>query len=168
MAYNTATSHGRGGSDFVSKRDGWLVALFWSAQFVILWSMYVTVVDPGSGVALKVSMVALLSATCAFTMWVLYGTRYGFSRNTLIVQSGPLKWRVPLGEIDSVRPSRNPLSAPATSLDRLHVRYGTTGILISPEDKSGFLRALVARAPQLEVVGDSAERRDRATPDRSA
>ena len=106
-------------------------------------------------------MTAFLGATFAFTIWVVYGTRYGFFRNALVIRSGPFKWRVPLGDIEWVRPSRNPLSSPATSLDRLQVRYGKRSVLISPEDKAGFLRALVARAHQLEVVGDSAERKDR-------
>ncbi len=50
-------------------------------------------------------------------------------------------------EIESVIPSRNLLSSPACSLDRLHVRYPSSrrGVLISPEDESGFLSGLVLR-----------------------
>ena len=66
---------------------------------------------------------------------------------------------MPLAAIDAVEPARNPLSSPACSLDRLRIEYGAKRIMISPLDKAGFLRALAARAPQLEVSGDSARRR---------
>ena len=69
---------------------------------------------------------------------------------------------VPLGEIESVTPSRNPLSSPACSLDRLHVRYrgSKRGVLISPDDKAGFLHELVMRCPDLRLSGGRVERQD--------
>ena len=46
-------------------------------------------------------------------------------------------------EIQDITPSRNILSAPALSLDRLKIRFGKRAfILVSPEDKDGFLRAV--------------------------
>jgi hypothetical protein len=160
MAFDTGSSHARERVWFSSKRDAWLIAVVWAAQATILWAMAMTAMDPDASLAFKFVMVLALAGTFGFTIWVVYGTRYGFSRDRLVIRSGPFKWRVPLSDIDSVRPSRNPLSSPATSLDRLHVRYGKRSVLISPEDKPGFLRALVARAPELEIVGDAAERRD--------
>jgi hypothetical protein len=162
MAFQPTSAHGRANPWFPSKRDTWLMLLVWGAQAAILWSAYQTAIDPDASLATKVLTVSLLGATFAFVLWVVYGTRYGFTRRKLLVRSGPFRWTVPLRSIDSVRPSRNPLSSPAASLDRLEVRYAERRkrILISPEDKAGFLRALVARAPHLEVVGDAAERRD--------
>ena len=66
---------------------------------------------------------------------------------------------MPLAAIDVVEPTRNPLSSPACSLERLWIRYGEKQIMISPLDKAGFLRALVQRTPQLEPFGESARRR---------
>ena len=68
-----------------------------------------------------------------------------------------MRSRVELGEIVEVSPSKSLLSAPACSLDRLHVRTRSGhGVLISPEDKAGFLRELVIAAPHLRIEGERA------------
>jgi hypothetical protein len=89
-------------------------------------------------------------------LWVLYGTKYTVTSDRLEARSGPFRFQVPLLEIDSVEPSRNPLSSPACSLDRLDIRYGRgrRHILVSPRDKVAFLRALLGACPHLELQGD--------------
>jgi hypothetical protein len=69
---------------------------------------------------------------------------------------GPFRYRVPLAEIDSVRPSRNPLSSPACSLDRLFIKWNDERrrILISPSRKTDFLRELDRRCSQLKPEED--------------
>lgn len=56
--------------------------------------------------------------------------------------------RVPLREIRLVRSTRNPLSSPALSLDRLRIEYGRRAIMISPDDKARFLEELQKRMPR--------------------
>jgi hypothetical protein len=90
---------------------------------------------------------------------VLYAVDYTLEGDALRIRASFFRWRVPLAAIDSVEPTRNPLSSPACSLDRLLIRYGARRIMISPEDKTVFLRALAARAPQLELGGERARRR---------
>ena len=88
-------------------------------------------------------------------LWILYGTRYAFTPDSLLIACGPFRFLVPLSEIRSVRPSRNPLSSPACSLDRLRVEWGAKRwILISPEDKAQFLHELDERCPQLRLEGE--------------
>ena len=102
----------------------------------------------------------LLLVAGAFQLHVLYAIDYTFEDGTLRIRASFLRWRVPLAAIDSVEPTRSPLSSPAGSLDRLLIRWGDgRRIMISPEDRPGFLRALAARAPQLEVRGELARRR---------
>ena len=88
--------------------------------------------------------------------WALYGTLYTLTENTLIIQSGPFRWVIDLEAIMEVFPTRNPLSSPACSLDRLQIRYSKSrlGMMISPQDKAGFLRDLVVRSPGLKLNGD--------------
>ena len=52
------------------------------------------------------------------------------------------------------------VSSPACSLDRLLISYreGRRKVLVSPEDKAGFLQALVARCTHLVLDGDRATR----------
>ena len=89
-------------------------------------------------------------------IWVLYSTRYIFESRVLLIRCGPFSFRVPFNEIGSVRPSRNPLSSPACSLDRLLIswRNNSRKILISPEGQADFLHRLAQRCPQLRLQGD--------------
>jgi hypothetical protein len=98
----------------------------------------------------------LCFGTPVFMLWTFYGTSYTLLADELRIRCGPLRFRVPLGEITSVSPSRNPRSGPACSLDRLEIRYGGRGsrILISPDDKRTFLEALLVRCDQLVLRGE--------------
>ena len=74
---------------------------------------------------------------------MLVGTNYTVDRDRLRIASGPFRWKVDIASITSVEPTRNPLSSPALSLDRLRIRYGESrSILVSPADTRGFLRAI--------------------------
>ena len=92
----------------------------------------------------------ILAATIGLVLWIFLSTYYEIDGRDLVVRSGPFRWRVPLDSIESVRPSRNPLSSPALSLDRLEVRYGAgKWLLISPRDRERFLADLAARSPRI-------------------
>ena len=142
---------------FPSKRDAWLVAILYGTAVLVLVAFAGAWPRMG-GIERSVSML-LTASTLGFLAWTLYGTGYGFENGCLLARSGPFRFRVELGGIVEVVPSRNPLSSPACSLDRLHVRTAQgRGLLISPLDKPGFLAALVTAAPHLVVEGDSARR----------
>lgn len=79
---------------------------------------------------------------------------YEIEGDMLVVRSGLLRSRIPVRAIESVRQTKSMMSAPAWSLDRLEILYGRGHrVLISPKERSGFLRALLAVAPQLEWEG---------------
>ena len=148
------------GARFYSKRDGWITALIWATNLMLVGSIFLVLRDPEAPPWVQAMVSLLLGGTAAFTHWAFYQTWYGFARNHLVIRSGPFRWTVALADIKSVTPSRNMLSAPACSMDRLAVRYGTGKryVLISPLDKTGFLQALVSRAPQLRMDGKQAVR----------
>ncbi|MDY6982470.1 MAG: PH domain-containing protein [Pseudomonadota bacterium] len=82
-------------------------------------------------------------------LWLLFSTGYTLDATELRVKSGPFSWKVPLAGIHSVKPTRNPLSSPALSLDRLKIEHARGWLMISPADKEGFLRELEALRAQL-------------------
>jgi hypothetical protein len=93
-------------------------------------------------------------------LWLLaYPINYEITLSTLEICSGILlHYKIPLSSIVRVSSTRNPLSSPAWSLDRLRIDYIKNGkkrvILISPKDKEDFLRQLVKMAPALESKGN--------------
>jgi Bacterial PH domain len=131
---------------FVSKRDGWIVAVLWIASLVdfgvAAWLWFGDDAAPAF-------VAPLLLAAGVFQLHVLYGTDYTVESDVLRVRASFFRWHIPLAAIDSIEPTRNPLSSPACSLDRLLIRYaGGRRVMISPADKEGFLRALGQRAPR--------------------
>lgn len=141
---------------FVTKRDAWLVAVLWGASLVDL-AVAAWVLVGLEGAPLWVAPLLLVAG--AFQLHVLYATHYTFEGAELAIRASFFRWRIPLAAIDSVEPTQSPLSSPACSLDRLLIRWGGgRRVMVSPEDKPAFLRALAARAPQLELHGEIARR----------
>lgn len=127
---------------FNSKIDRWVVlvlALVIAGNFVVIIGVALDSEDPF--VTTGVILICLLAT--ALLVSLLIGTHYTVDHGLLRIAAGPFRWKLQIDQITSVEPTRNPLSSPALSLDRLRIRYGKgRQILVSPADQSGFLRAL--------------------------
>lgn len=139
---------------FPSKRDWWIVGLIWLGVTVSLVGGIIPLVVSGASWAEIILVVSLLVGMDWLMLWVLYGTGYTITPDRLFIRCGPFTFRVILNEINEITPTRNPLSSPACSLDRLKVVYGLSqqSIMISPADKSAFLPAIVQHCPSLIVL----------------
>ncbi len=140
---------------FISKRDSWIVAIIWAGALLSVVGG-VAQLSSTASLALRFALLTLLVSAAAFMLWVLYSTYYTLTDEHLLIRCGPFRYRVPLVEIDIVKPSRNPLSSPAGSLDRLLIKWneGRERILISPSRKTDFLQELERRCEQLNLDGD--------------
>ena len=127
---------------FPSKVDRWLVVVLIGAAGLVLWSVASAVRDGLNGAdAIALGLAVLVGV--ALPVWMLLQTDYRVEAGRLRVRCGPFRWSVALDEIESLRPTRNPLSSPALSLDRLELRYRNgKRLLLSPADKRGFIEAL--------------------------
>ena len=128
---------------FASKVDGWLLAVILASVLVCLVATAPVLAAPGTA-RWPTAFVTLVGV--GLPLWVLGSTRYTLMDAELRVRSGPFRWRVPLREVREITPTRDPLSSPALSLDRLRIDYGRgKWIMISPRDKELFIRELNAR-----------------------
>lgn len=138
---------------FPSKVDWWIAA--------------VLVLPPAAALAIIAGLQVNGEAQGAWGGWVVLGVvvaiygglvfpmRYELHDDALVIRFGLVRSRVPYHRIRQVVPTRNPLSSPALSLDRLHVDAGSAlGPNISPADKAGFLAALAEHTPHLRLAGD--------------
>ncbi|NUN68099.1 MAG: PH domain-containing protein [Bacteroidetes bacterium] len=93
------------------------------------------------------------AGAAAFTAYVFLSIRYTIHNGQLLVKSGFLYTStIPIASIVSVHPSRNPISAPAATLDRMEVRYGNgQSVLISPAEKQAFLNHLLKVNPNIRI-----------------
>ena len=126
---------------FASKVDAWLIAVLVVVVVIQLVALAAAAAEEAAAESLWIGAGALLFTVGLFT-WLLRATYYEVGADTLRVVCGPFRRKIPISEITSVRPSRNPLSSPALSLDRLRIDYGKRFVLVSPADKSGFVAAL--------------------------
>jgi hypothetical protein len=145
-----------------SKKDWWLVGLVWGGVSLPLLVGLYNVLAPGGDPRLGWELVRAGAAAAAAVVLLTYPLDYEITATHLVARSGVMRWRITLGSIESVRPSRSKASAPAWSLDRLAVEYLKDGrprtLHVSPADKSGLLRELADAAPGLELRGDGVVR----------
>ena len=94
-------------------------------------------------------LLVFILLTSAFAFYTIFSVEYRLDGDELTIRCGILfKRTLSIQSIRSIRPTRNPLSAPAASLDRLEItfnKYDT--ILVSPKDKEAFIRELRAVNP---------------------
>lgn len=127
---------------FKSKIDRWLIVLLIIVIIVEAWAFGVAAIQARDPL-LTTGFILLAIAVIGLIVWLMVGTHYTVDGNLLRIVSGPFRWKVPVDQITSVEATKNPLSSPALSLDRLRIRYGEKRrIMISPADKAGFLKAI--------------------------
>ena len=141
-----------------SKKDWWLFGLVWGVVPVLIVVGLFNVLAPFGNPALGWELVRAGAVTTLVLLLTTYPLDYEITRTELVARSGFMRWRVPLADIQEVRPTHSAASAPAWSLDRLRVEYLKGGrwraLLVSPSDKRAFMRDLADAAPGLELRGD--------------
>ena len=141
-----------------SKRDGWLVlVLAFAILFPLAIGLCLLIATPAR--LAGVLLIGVGVAVGILIYWLINPLYYEIAESKLRVRAGPMRWTIPLDSIDEVYPTRNALSSPALSLDRLLIKYvngsGRRALMISPEDQPAFLKALTAAEPRLKFVGNS-------------
>ncbi len=127
---------------YKSKIDAWLGLIILIVPAVTIITIIVEGISQTNLLALALMVLASL-----LTIWLMLATDYRFKDDKLVVRSGPFNWKIQLSDITHVKESRELIASPALSLDRLRIEYkGTFGaILISPENKQGFIAELESR-----------------------
>ena len=134
-------------SKFSSKIDGWLIPVLVLSVGGLVAAL-VAVLIQETPWPIRVLVAAVTAAVTLLLLAVFKSTYYLVRSDDIRIVSGPFRWTIPLADVRDISPTRNPLSSPALSLDRLKIAYGKRKfVLISPDDKDGFLRA-VDRARQ--------------------
>jgi hypothetical protein len=136
---------------FPSKIDLWLVVVLSVSVGVPLLAMgYRALVVRDTRL---VPPVLVLACVTAFLWWMYTTTAYRITADMLLVRSGPVRIHVPLKSVTALRASRSLLSAPALSLDRIEVSYGSKRVVISPRDRIAFVAAMKQRVPNVQLEG---------------
>ena len=138
---------------FNSKIDLWILVLLLLAVAACLWGVAriaetVSASPEAMSIWLALGLGIPLVVGIGLPLWLLVATRYYLSDTELEVQSGPLRWTIPIRDIRAVSSTHSMLASPALSLDRVLIEYGQgqgQAVMISPEPRDAFLRQLEHR-----------------------
>lgn len=124
---------------FYTKVDIWLIALIMACTLIPFFITMSADQNEGTvitGVILVIFLVFILA--CVFYI------HYDIEDTKLTVHSFPLlKKSYDLMDLKVIASTHNPISSPASSLDRLELTFGNGDtVIISPKQKSDFLDAL--------------------------
>lgn len=132
---------------YPSKVDWWLVPLLSLAPVASIVAC-ISLVLEGQLAALPWAVGGVLLVLGVY-LGLVIPMKYGLDDTTLVVRFGICRQRIALADILEVRPTHNPLSSPALSLDRLRIQFGPglfKAVMISPADRDRFLDDLAERA----------------------
>ena len=129
---------------FKSKVDIWMAIIF----IVVPMSMIYGVITEPSAILLLITALIIVLLCILF-----FGTKYVIEEDELIVYGGLYKKRIQIKQIRSLRPSKNPLSAPAMSIDRIEITFDPhiQVVLVSPKDKELFVKKLLEVNPNISL-----------------
>lgn len=151
-----------------SKKDWWLVGAALAAVGIPLSLGVIFLVMASASRQTGSLLIVIGTVTGVVLLWLTYPLYYEITSSELIVRCGILmRKHIPLASIDQVVPDRNPLGAPAWSMDRLRVDYRKNGkppfIIISPQDKFAFMQELASTDADLKMKDDRLIRESQAT-----
>ena len=136
---------------FYSKK-GWLtgILLWGTILFLISLLLFLPGGPEGKGEIIAASIINIISILVI--LWLWFGTYYDIKENQLIVVGGPFRWKIDIMTITSIKRSRNPLSSPALSLNRLEILHGKWGVIfISPKNEQKFCEYLIEINHKIDV-----------------
>jgi hypothetical protein len=98
----------------------------------------------------------IIICVAIFITFIFLTTYYQIDGNTLKIRCGlTFNLKIDIGSIKRISETNNPLSSPATSFDRLELKFLKNGkidtVMISPKDKSGFISKITATNPAIDV-----------------
>jgi len=140
---------------FKSKIEWWLHLIFIGFLLANIWA--IAGVLTGNTESILIAIVFTpLNIFLMLPIWL--NTYYLFEDGQLRVKCGFFNYgQIDCKRIISVTPTKNPISAPAPSMDRLEICfYYKNGsfkdsVIISPADKEGFFEQLRRENPDVEI-----------------
>ncbi len=139
---------------FPSKKDIWFFLMFWGIILFMIF-IYFFDSDPGGfqtitytsvfGLLIHLSIIGLL-------LWMWFGTGYMVKDDFIKVQFGPFKSTVRIDEIQKLRRTKSPFTAPALSVDRIEILYGKYNVInLSPKNEHEFIQLLLTANPHIQI-----------------
>ena len=100
----------------------------------------------------------IVAAIILLTIWFIHSCFYDtyytidYEQQLLVVKSSFLIYQtIPIQNITKIIKTNSMLSAPAASMDRIEIKQRFGSMIISPENKKGFISRLLKINPEIEL-----------------
>ncbi|USK60778.1 PH domain-containing protein [Peribacillus asahii] len=136
--------------EFSSKKDIWMGIIIWAVIGVFVWIFYESTFIEFDlvGIIVMTIMIGLL-----LSIW--FWTRYKIEQGILKISYGPIKKSIAIEDIQSIRLTVNPFTAPALSMYRIEINYRKyKTISISPINQERFIKELQKLNPKIRMMGN--------------
>ena len=136
--------------EFSSKKDMWMGLIVWALIGVFIWIFYESTFIEFNlvGIIVMTIMVGLL-----LSIW--FCTHYKIEQGILKISYGPIKKSIAIEDIQSIRLTVNPFTAPALSMYRIEINYRKyKTISISPINQEQFIKELQKLNPKIRIMSN--------------
>lgn len=138
---------------FSSKKDVWFFLIIWGVIiFIILANLFDSEPIGLQHITNNILEYIMGALIIGFLLWLWFGTGYKLEEGLIKIYFGPFRSKIMIQEIKSLRKTKNPLSAPALSINRLEILYGQYNVtMISPKNENAFIRLLLNENPDIKL-----------------
>jgi len=142
---------------FRSKYDWWILLIFAGFTLGNIWA--IVSIFTGGGLGAWVVAIVFTPLTVFLFIPIWLRTYYQFDEDGLRIKCGLGKGiKIPYTAIISASKTRNPISSPAPSLDRIEIKFKkgsfSDTVIISPKDWQGFFEELKTKNENIEITAD--------------
>ncbi len=138
---------------FLSSKNTFTIVILWS---IVLFFIVMLVMNYEKGNFPMIPMI-IISLVTAFVLWVLLDTRYVIKNNFLLYRSGPIRGRIDITKIKSIKRFSGlnvpVMLKPALDTKGFIVTYNQfDDLFISPKMSDIFIEEIKKINPQIEVI----------------
>ena len=138
---------------FLSSKNTFTIVILWS---IVLFFIVMLVMNYEKGNFPVIPMI-IISLVTGFVLWVLLDTRYVIKNNFLLYRSGPIRGRIDITKIKSIKRFSGlnvpVMLKPALDTKGFIVTYNQfDDLFISPKMSDIFIEEIKKINPQIEVI----------------
>lgn len=138
---------------YLSTKNTFTIVILWS---LVLFFVVMLVLNLTKG-NVPVIPVIIISLVTAFILWILLDTRYVIKNNFLLYRSGPIRGRIDITKIKSIKHFSGlnvpVMLKPALDIKGFIITYNAfDDLFISPIKSDIFIEELKKINPQIEVI----------------
>ncbi len=138
---------------FLSSKNTFTIAILWG---IVLFFIVMLVLNYEKGNFPLIPMI-IISLVTGFVLWVLLDTRYVIKKKFLLYRSGPIRGRVDITKIKSIKRFSGlnvpVMLKPALDTKGFIITYNSfDDLFISPKMSEIFIEEITKINPQIEVI----------------